>query len=177
MQLWDIRGGYCLQTFTGHESDINSIVVSQTCLDNQLMELTLNILVFPQWLRICYRKWWCHVSNVRHPVWPGAGRVQPRQHHLRDHKRRLQQERPPPSGRIWWLQLQCLGRFKGRESRFEIKMNLLNKRLLNVVNYQAYWLVMTTEFLVLELLRTEWLSAPDPGTHSWKSGTKPSGRR
>ena len=29
VQLWDIRGGYCLQTFTGHESDINSIVVSQ----------------------------------------------------------------------------------------------------------------------------------------------------
>ena len=28
-QLWDIRGGYCLQTFTGHESDINSIVVSR----------------------------------------------------------------------------------------------------------------------------------------------------
>ena len=56
LQLWDIRGGYCLQTFTGHESDINSIVVSQTCLDNQLMKLTLNILVFPQWLRICHRK-------------------------------------------------------------------------------------------------------------------------
>ena len=85
VQLWDIRGGYCLQTFTGHESDINSIVVSQTCLDNQLMELTLNILVFPQWLRICHRKWRCHMPNVWHPVWSGAGRVQPRQHHLWHH--------------------------------------------------------------------------------------------
>ena len=27
-QLWDIRGSHCIQTFTGHESDINSIVVS-----------------------------------------------------------------------------------------------------------------------------------------------------
>merc|ERR1712013_504507 len=25
-KLWDIRGGHCIQTFTGHESDINSIV-------------------------------------------------------------------------------------------------------------------------------------------------------
>ena len=28
-KLWDIRGSHCIQTFTGHESDINSIVVSQ----------------------------------------------------------------------------------------------------------------------------------------------------
>ena len=27
-KLWDIRGSHCIQTFTGHESDINSIVVS-----------------------------------------------------------------------------------------------------------------------------------------------------
>ena len=27
-QLWDIRDGMCKQTFSGHESDINAIVVS-----------------------------------------------------------------------------------------------------------------------------------------------------
>ena len=28
LQLWDIRDGMCKQTFSGHESDINAIVVS-----------------------------------------------------------------------------------------------------------------------------------------------------
>ena len=32
LQLWDIRGGHCIQTFTGHESDINSIVVSSNAM-------------------------------------------------------------------------------------------------------------------------------------------------
>ena len=27
-QLWDIRDGMCKQTFTGHESDINAVAVS-----------------------------------------------------------------------------------------------------------------------------------------------------
>ena len=27
-QLWDIRSGQCHQTFTGHESDINAVSVS-----------------------------------------------------------------------------------------------------------------------------------------------------
>ena len=117
LQLWDIRGGYCLQTFTGHESDINSIVVSQTCLDNQLMELTLNILVFPQWLRICHRKWRCHMPNVWHPVWSGAGRVQPRQHYLWHHERGIQQVRSSSPGRLRRFQLQCLGLASRRTSR------------------------------------------------------------
>ena len=31
-QLWDIRDGMCKQTFSGHESDINAIVVSKLVL-------------------------------------------------------------------------------------------------------------------------------------------------
>jgi hypothetical protein len=27
-QLWDVRDGICKQTFTGHESDINAVTVS-----------------------------------------------------------------------------------------------------------------------------------------------------
>jgi len=30
VQLWDIRDGACKQTFTGHESDINTISASYT---------------------------------------------------------------------------------------------------------------------------------------------------
>lgn len=30
-KLWDVREGMCRQTFTGHESDINAICVSQNC--------------------------------------------------------------------------------------------------------------------------------------------------
>jgi len=33
IQLWDIRDGTCRQTFTGHESDINTISVSQSITD------------------------------------------------------------------------------------------------------------------------------------------------
>lgn len=29
-KLWDVREGMCRQTFTGHESDINAICVSNT---------------------------------------------------------------------------------------------------------------------------------------------------
>lgn len=28
-KLWDIRDGQCKQTFTGHESDINAVTVSE----------------------------------------------------------------------------------------------------------------------------------------------------
>ena len=35
-QLWDIRGSHCIQTFTGHESDINSIVVSTDSINQSI---------------------------------------------------------------------------------------------------------------------------------------------
>ena len=58
LQLWDIRGGYCLQTFTGHESDINSIVVSREDRGHEVRVrerfYIKYFLVFPQWLRFCY---------------------------------------------------------------------------------------------------------------------------
>ncbi len=138
-QLWDIRGSHCIQTFTGHESDINSIVVSNIWQKNYSVHESIicakhcttvpevrhdkakqwlntkqqnsdskpyfSFPVLSQWVRVCYRKWWRHLPHVRHPVGPGAERVQPRQHHLRHHERGVQQVRSSSPRRIWRLQL------------------------------------------------------------------------
>lgn len=61
--------------------------------------------VLPERFRVRDRQRRCHVPPLRHTRRPGAGDVQPRQHHLRHHERRLQQERPSAFGRIRRLQL------------------------------------------------------------------------
>lgn len=58
LQIWDIRDGMCKQTFTGHESDINAVAVSQNLSEYILTTpyemcciyvSILFCLVLPQW--------------------------------------------------------------------------------------------------------------------------------
>ncbi len=60
-----------------------------------------------------------HVPVVRHSSGPGAGHVLPRQHHLRDHFRRIFQVWPVASCRLRRFQLQRLGLDEGRACRWE----------------------------------------------------------
>lgn len=73
--------------------------------------------VLSQWPRICHWLRWCHLPAVWPASRPGAHDVLPWQHHLWNHIRSLLKERPPLVGRLWRLQLQCLGYPQGRTSR------------------------------------------------------------
>ena len=45
-QLWDIRDGMCKQTFSGHESDINAIVVSIFISNSFTISVKFYLVIF-----------------------------------------------------------------------------------------------------------------------------------
>lgn len=122
----------CRQTFSGHESDINAIGVSfdlaqfhRGFLDGLnmffffcVLFLFLCVPVFPQRLR--FRNWigWRHLSFVWHPSRPRAGHVFARQHHMRHHICCVFQIWPSPIGWLRRFQLQRVGLYEDRTSRY-----------------------------------------------------------
>ena len=63
-KLWDIRGSHCIQTFTGHESDINSIVVSTS-----MFNIIINIVTPMQWHQLHLgQAHHCHLSSKHNNI-------------------------------------------------------------------------------------------------------------
>ena len=64
-KLWDIRGSHCIQTFTGHESDINSIVVSTS-----MFNIITTIVTPMQWHQLHPGQAYdCHLSSKHNIFW------------------------------------------------------------------------------------------------------------
>jgi WD40 repeat protein len=78
----------------------------------------LCVPVFPQRLR--FRNWigWRHLSFVWHPSRPRAGHVFARQHHMRHHICCVFQIWPSPIGWLRRFQLQRVGLYEDRTSRY-----------------------------------------------------------
>lgn len=79
----------------------------------------INPAVFPKWECLWHGLRRRHLQAVWPACWPGADDVQPRQHHLRHHLGGFLQEWTAAPGRLWWLQLQCLGHPERRACRYD----------------------------------------------------------
>lgn len=104
--------------------------------DTVLMSTSVSfIAVLPE--RICFRHWlgWRHLPSLWYSSWSGASHVQSRQYHLWHHIGRVLEKWSPVAGRLWRLQLQCLGHNEGGASGW-----------VNVVHLKGFVLICTPFF-------------------------------